>query len=51
MSVKVVPLTEPEDQKYLQQARHEFKVAQKFDHANLARIYALEAWQSVHLDG
>jgi len=41
-ALKVVPLDGPDDQKFLEQARHEFKVAQKLDHANLIKIYALE---------
>jgi serine/threonine protein kinase len=41
-ALKVVPIDEPEDAKYLDQARHEFEVAQKLDHANLIKIYALE---------
>jgi serine/threonine protein kinase len=41
-ALKVVPLDGPEDQKFLDQAEHEFKVAQMLDHPNLIRIYALE---------
>jgi len=42
-ALKVVPLGKPEDQKYLEQARHEFRVAQMLDHPNLIKVYALEA--------
>lgn len=41
-ALKVVPLGKPEDEKYLEQARHEFTVAQMFDHPNLIKIYTLE---------
>jgi serine/threonine protein kinase len=41
-ALKVVPIGGPEDQKFLDQAEHEFKVAQMLDHPNLIKIYALE---------
>jgi serine/threonine protein kinase len=41
-ALKVVPLTGKEDQKFLEQAQHEFQVAQLLDHPNLVKIYALE---------
>jgi len=41
-ALKVVPIGGEEDMKFLEQARHEFKVAQMFDHPNLIKIYALE---------
>jgi serine/threonine protein kinase len=41
-ALKVVPLDEPEDQKYLEQAQHEFRVARMLDHRNLIKVYALE---------
>jgi eukaryotic-like serine/threonine-protein kinase len=41
-ALKVVPLDGPDDLKYLDQARHEFRVAQLLDHPNLIKIYALE---------
>src|SRR5262249_36069162 len=41
-ALKVVPLETKEDLKYLDQARHEFRVAQLLDHPNLIKIYALE---------
>ncbi len=41
-ALKVVPIDGPEDQKFLDQAKHEFKVAQMLDHPNLIKIYALE---------
>jgi serine/threonine protein kinase len=41
-ALKVVPLDSKEDQKYLVQAQHEFRVAQMLDHVNLIKVYALE---------
>lgn len=41
-ALKVVPIDEPEDKKYLDQAEHEFRISQKFDHPNLIKLYALE---------
>lgn len=41
-ALKVVPLGRREDEKYLEQARHEFRIAQMLDHSNLIKIYALE---------
>jgi serine/threonine protein kinase len=41
-ALKVVPIHGPEDQKFLDQARHEFRVAQMLDHANLIKIHRLE---------
>lgn len=41
-ALKIVPITGPDDYKYLQQAEHEFFIAQKFNHQNLIKIYALE---------
>ncbi len=41
-ALKVVPINCSEDRKYLHQAEHEFEVAQKLDHPNLIKIYALE---------
>src|SRR5262249_26708992 len=55
-ALKVVPINGPEDEKFKEQAEHEFLVAQKLDHPNLIKIYALETprdWlmrvQKVHL--
>ena len=41
-ALKVVPIEDKEDQKFLEQAQHEFRVAQMLDHPNLIKIYALE---------
>jgi serine/threonine protein kinase len=41
-ALKIVPIEEEEDKKYLEQAEHEFAVAQKLHHDNLIKIYALE---------
>jgi serine/threonine protein kinase len=57
-ALKVVPIDGPEDNKFLEQAQHEFRVAQLLDHVNLIKIYALETpkdWmfrvRKVHLLG
>ncbi len=42
-ALKVVPIGAAQDLKFLDQAQHEFEVAQKLDHPNLIQIYALEA--------
>lgn len=42
-ALKVVPIGGPQDQKYLDQARHEFAVAELLDHDNLIKIYTLES--------
>lgn len=41
-ALKVVTLLGKEDQKFLEQARHEFRVAQMLDHPGLVKIYKLE---------
>ncbi len=41
-ALKVVPITGPKDNKFLEQAKHEFRVAQMLDHPNLIKIYAFE---------
>src|SRR5262245_1341706 len=41
-ALKVVPIESKDDQKFLLQAQHEFRVAQMFRHANLIKVYALE---------
>jgi serine/threonine protein kinase len=41
-ALKVVPIHDEDDMKFLDQARHEFKVAQMLNHPNLIKIYALE---------
>jgi serine/threonine protein kinase len=41
-ALKVVPIGSAEDHKFLEQARHEFRVAQMLDHPNLIKIHALE---------
>src|SRR3954471_13183500 len=42
-ALKVVPIGGADDQKYLDQAEHEFHVAQKLDHPNCAKIFAFES--------
>src|SRR5262245_1564872 len=41
-ALKIVPIDDEEELKFLDQARHEFRVAQMLDHPNLIKIYALE---------
>jgi serine/threonine protein kinase len=41
-ALKVVNIDGPEDQKFLDQAEHEFRIAQMLDHPNLIKVYALE---------
>jgi serine/threonine protein kinase len=41
-ALKVVQVSGAQDLKFLDQAQHEFQVAQKLDHPNLIKIYALE---------
>jgi serine/threonine protein kinase len=42
-ALKVVPIDGAEDQKFLEQAQHEYRVAQMLSHPNLLRIYACES--------
>jgi eukaryotic-like serine/threonine-protein kinase len=41
-ALKLVTLDEPGDEKFLEQARHEFRVAQMLEHPNLIKIYCVE---------
>jgi serine/threonine protein kinase len=41
-ALKLVPVEEEEDKKYLEQARHEFRVGQMLNHPNLVKVYAFE---------
>lgn len=41
-ALKVVPINDRDDRKFLEQAEHELRVAQMLDHANLIKVYALE---------
>ncbi|GBD35028.1 DNA damage-responsive serine/threonine-protein kinase RqkA [bacterium HR36] len=41
-ALKIVPISDPDDCKYLEQAEHEFRIAQKLNHQNLIKIYILE---------
>lgn len=41
-ALKVVPIDDSDDYKFLEQAKHEFHVAQKLDHPYLIKIYKLE---------
>ena len=37
-----MPIESKDDQKFLLQAQHEFRVAQMLDHPNLIKVFALE---------
>jgi serine/threonine protein kinase len=41
-ALKVVPIDGPDDQKYLEQAEHEYQVSQKLNHPNLIKVVAFE---------
>ncbi|HJZ89407.1 MAG TPA: serine/threonine-protein kinase [Gemmataceae bacterium] len=41
-ALKIVPLEDTDDEKYLEQARHEHRIAQLLGHANLIKVYCLE---------
>ena len=41
-ALKVVPIDEKDDLKYLEQAKHEYRVGQMLNHPNLVKIYSLE---------
>ena len=41
-ALKVVPIDGPEEQKFFDQAEHEFRIGQMLDHPSLIKVYALE---------
>ena len=41
-ALKVVPIDGKDDLKYLEQAKHEFRVGQMLNHANLVKVHCLE---------
>ena len=41
-ALKVVTIDEPDDLKFLEQARHEFRVGSMLDHPSCLKVYALE---------
>ena len=41
-ALKLVPIENKEDQKYLDQAKHEFRVGQMLNHPNLVKVHAFE---------
>jgi serine/threonine protein kinase len=41
-ALKVVPVEDEEDKKYLEQARHEFRIGQMLNHPNLIKVFAFE---------
>ena len=42
-ALKIVPIETEADKKYLEQAKHEFRVGQMLDHPNLVKVYCFEA--------
>jgi serine/threonine protein kinase len=42
-ALKVVPIEGPDELKYLEQAKYEFRVARMLNHPNLIKIYAMES--------
>lgn len=45
-ALKIVKIDGAEEEKFLEQAEHEFRVAQKLDHPNLIKIHCLEKKKS-----
>lgn len=41
-ALKIVPIESKDDLKYLEQAKHEFRVGQMLNHPNLVKVYCLE---------
>jgi eukaryotic-like serine/threonine-protein kinase len=41
-ALKVVPISGPKEQKFLEQAQHEFQIGQMLDHPCLLKVHALE---------
>jgi serine/threonine protein kinase len=41
-ALKLVPIEDKDDRKYLEQAKHEFRVGRMLDHPCLAKVYVLE---------
>jgi len=41
-ALKIVPIEDKEDQKFLDQAQHELRVGQMLDHPNLLKVHTLE---------
>lgn len=50
-ALKIVPIDGKDDEKYLEQAEHEFLIAQKLDHPNLIKIFLLEKKKAFGLFG
>lgn len=41
-ALKIVPIDSAEDRKFLDQAQHEFRIAQMLEHVNLIKVHTLE---------
>jgi serine/threonine protein kinase len=50
-AIKIVKIETADEQKFLEQAEHEYEVAGKLDHPNLIKIFALEKIKSLGLIG
>ncbi len=50
-ALKIVKIETDDDQKYLDQAEHEYQIAQKLDHPNLIKIHVLEKVKTLGLIG
>jgi serine/threonine protein kinase len=50
-ALKLVPIRGEEDLKFLEQAEHEYRVAQLLDHSNLIKVFALEKIRKLGLLG
>lgn len=46
-AMKIVPIDGAEDQKFLEQAEHEYRISQKLDHPNLTKVSLLEKKKSL----
>lgn len=41
-ALKLVPIEDEDDKKFLDQAKHEYKISQMLDHPSIAKVYTLE---------
>ncbi|MEZ6141746.1 MAG: serine/threonine-protein kinase [Zavarzinella sp.] len=48
-ALKMIPIEDADDAKYIEQAKHEYKVAQMLSHPNLIKIYSLEFRKSLFI--
>src|SRR4029079_12004910 len=50
-ALKIVKIDGPDDEKFLDQAEHEYEIAQKLDHPNLIKIHLLEKTKAFAIFG